>query len=31
VADPDRYPKLDEVAAYLELYAAHLDVDIRVR
>jgi putative flavoprotein involved in K+ transport len=28
--DPDRYPKRDEVAAYMELYAAHLDVYIRL-
>ncbi|MBO0773508.1 MAG: NAD(P)/FAD-dependent oxidoreductase, partial [Actinobacteria bacterium] len=27
--DPDRYPARDEVAAYLERYAAGLDVEIR--
>ncbi|MEO3827018.1 NAD(P)/FAD-dependent oxidoreductase [Actinomadura sp. B10D3] len=27
--DPDRYPTRDEVADYLESYAAHLDVEIR--
>ncbi len=29
--DPDRYPHRDEVAAYLDRYAAHLDADIRTR
>jgi putative flavoprotein involved in K+ transport len=29
--DPDRYPARDEVAGYLEQYAATLDVDIRTR
>jgi putative flavoprotein involved in K+ transport len=28
--DPDRYPHRDEVAAYLERYAAGLDADIRL-
>jgi putative flavoprotein involved in K+ transport len=29
--DPDRYPARDDVAGYLEQYAATLDVDIRTR
>jgi len=29
--DPDRYPARDEVAGYLERYAAGLDVEIRTR
>jgi putative flavoprotein involved in K+ transport len=29
--DPDRYPSRDDVADYLEQYAATLDVDIRTR
>jgi putative flavoprotein involved in K+ transport len=29
--DPDHYPTRDEVAAYLERYAAALDVEIRLR
>lgn len=29
--DPDRYPTRDEVVAYLERYAASLDVEIRTR
>jgi putative flavoprotein involved in K+ transport len=29
--DPDRYPARDEVAGYLEQYAATLDVDIQTR
>jgi putative flavoprotein involved in K+ transport len=27
--DPDRYPRRDEVVAYLDAYARHLDVEIR--